>query len=99
MPCQSEHVCGEGRIQYELDQLTKKLCRFCKLLRVEGKEHLLTPELRKWWKGHQEFDRKRIEANLVQRREYQKDLKAYNKLTQEERKRLSVRRPSRPYYY
>lgn len=91
MPCRSDYPTEDyynSRLRAELDEVTNMLCG---VLRNYDTVLTLSPETRKWWKAHQEADRRREAAEAKRREADRKKAAALKKLTAEERKILGLK--------
>lgn len=69
-----------------LDDMTRKLCTFCKGRNVKG----YSLELQIWWRDHQKWDLKRKLAARAKLKEKTVKARALSKLTREEKKALGL---------
>lgn len=74
MPCGDQNYCPPCSYDHDgadskIDELTNFLCRTCKWLRKLGHEDKIPGQIKRWWREHQEKDRRRIEKALGKRKQ------------------------------
>lgn len=92
MPCTYE-TSGESntRLSREIDTKTAHLCETCKVLEENDLIKSLSKSIQVWWKGHKEWDHKRLVREAREREKHALAITARNKLTVAERKALGVK--------
>ncbi len=85
----------------KIHNLTRMLCGLCELVESTSSnefhnivDHI--PGLAKWWDEHKEADRKREAIEKAAMANYRLEMRAYNKLSPDDRLLLGVRKPQRP---
>lgn len=83
--------------EMNLDDLTAKLCSYCKNMTEEQENKIIynaknkkARKLADWWEKHQEFDKQRIKQEKKEKADAKAKAKALAKLTPKEKKLLGL---------
>lgn len=97
MPCSdSGYEYNDCRKEVQkIHKLTELLCTACAELENHD-DAVFTPSLASWWMEHKREDAERREREAEAMAQYRLEMKAYKKLTPDERKMLGVRQPRKP---